>query len=61
VAYSVLAEGRSAEELEELDASIGMCEGPEQVAMAELNAYREQAGLPPLDMPPPTGQDEEIR
>jgi hypothetical protein len=61
VAYAILAEGRSQEELEELDAAIGMTEGPEQAAMAELNAYREQMGLEPLPMPPPAGQDEEIR
>lgn len=51
VAYAILAEGRSQEELEELDASIGMIEGPEQKAMDELNAYREAIGLTPLEAP----------
>ena len=63
MAYAVLAEGRSQEELDELDADIGMTEGPEQVAMKELNAYREQMGLEPLPMPAPArhGGDEEFR
>ena len=49
MAYSTIAEGRSQEELEELDADIGMIEGPEQVALEMLRAYREAQGLPPLE------------
>ncbi len=61
MAYAILAEGRGQEELEELDADIGMTEGPDQIAMAELNAYRAEMGLPPLGMPPREDRDEEIR
>ena len=63
MAYAVLAEGRGGEELEELDASIGMTESAEVKAMAELNEYRVAMGLEPLPMPSPWNRDgnEEIR
>ena len=62
MAYAVLAEGRSSEELEELNADIGMTESAEVVAMTELNAFREQMGLEPLPMPSRAGRngDEEF-
>ena len=63
MAYAVLAEGRSSEELEELNADIGMTESAEVVAMTELNAHRVQMGLEPLPMPSRASRngDEEFR
>lgn len=45
VAYSVMAEGRSTEELEELDGQIGMTESPEQEALRALREHQEAAGM----------------
>jgi hypothetical protein len=51
VSYAIMAEGRNQEEIEELDAAIGMIEGPEQKAMDALNELRMEQGLPPLEAP----------
>ena len=45
VAYSIMAEGRDDEALEELDASIGMIADPAEEAKAALAAYQRRAGL----------------
>jgi predicted NUDIX family NTP pyrophosphohydrolase len=45
VAYSLLAEGRNEEEMEQLDIEIGMVTNPEEEALAALRAHQEAAGL----------------
>lgn len=45
VAYSVLAEGRDDEALEELDAAIGMIDDPASSARAALAEYQQRAGM----------------
>lgn len=66
MAYAILAEGRSEEELEELDGQIGMNEGPVAQALAELRKHQETMGMtfddPEAPVPPPLGSvDEEFR
>jgi len=53
VAYSFLAEGRDDEQLDELDAKIGMIEDPAEVAMGMLRAHQEAIGaeVPGPEMP----------
>lgn len=62
MAYAILAEGRGGQELEELDATIGMTEGAEQVAMEMLRQHQEAAGMTPsAETPAWQDQDEEFR
>jgi hypothetical protein len=53
MAYAILAEGRGSDELEDLDAMIGMIEDPEEVAMAMLRAHQATMGLPVSEEMPP--------
>jgi hypothetical protein len=66
VAYSVLAENRSEDELEELDISIGMLKDPANEAKKMLREYQEAMGMvfedpdAPVDADP-AGEGGEIR
>jgi hypothetical protein len=41
----MLADGRSGEQLEELDIAIGMVPDPEEAALTALRAHQEAAGM----------------
>lgn len=58
MAYSVLAEGRSEEECEELDIEIGMVENPDTAAIIALRAHQEAAGMTFADPDAPVGPDD---
>jgi hypothetical protein len=45
VAYAILAEGRSTDELEELDITLGMTPDPEEVAMQMLREHQAAMGM----------------
>ena len=45
VAYSVMAEGRGADELDQLDMELGMIEDPAAEAKAALRAHQEALGM----------------
>jgi hypothetical protein len=57
VAYATLAEGRSDDELEELDISIGMLINPEDEARKALRAHQEATGLVFEDPDAPVAPD----
>ena len=62
----MLAEGRSQEEMEELDIALGMAADPDADAKAALHAYQEQMGMTFDDpdapvAPTPDNLDGEIR
>jgi hypothetical protein len=46
VAYAIMAEGRSTDELEELDIAVGMIEDPAEVAMEAFRAHQAAMGMP---------------
>lgn len=58
VAYSVLAEGRDDEALEQLDAEIGMIEDPAASAKAALAEYQRRAGITFADPDAPVAAPE---
>ena len=64
MAYSVLAEGRNEEELEQLDIEIGMVTNPEEEALAALRAHQEAVGMtfqdPDTPVTPASAADGEL-
>jgi hypothetical protein len=53
MAYAIMAEGRSTDELEELDITLGMTADPAEEAMRMLRAHQAAMGLPvSTEMPP---------
>jgi hypothetical protein len=57
MAYAIMAEGRSPDQLEELDIITGMVPDPEEEAMKMLRAHQVAMGLP-VSTGKPVRQDE---